>query len=72
MLPCRPGWQRIQPTTARLIEVVAISLEQPAVERHIESSDRVRICVVQLESELYAHAGGRMTEAEWQLLHTYR
>jgi hypothetical protein len=66
----RPNWRKLQPATLQLVEALAHSSVQPVVERQVVSS-RGAACV-RLESDLYAKAGGRLNEGEWEQLQRYR
>jgi hypothetical protein len=68
----RVAWQHLQPAMRRTIELVATLDAAPLVERHVQSGDLRHACAVQVESELYARSGGRMTDAEWRELHAHR
>ncbi|KAI8469434.1 MAG: hypothetical protein J3K34DRAFT_522200 [Monoraphidium minutum] len=83
----RPSWRQLPAKTQRLVELAAVATSPPLVHRSLEAdgapaaaaaeggggaAGQQQLAAMSIEAESYAHAGGRMTQAEWQALNTYR
>lgn len=63
------------------MELAAVATSPPLVHRSLEAEGAPtgaggaggqQLAAMSIEAENYAQAGGRMTQAEWQALNTYR
>lgn len=68
------SWARLRPGVQQLIQSVALASNKPMVERDVPLGvgNPGQKAKVKLDADLYARAGGRLSESEWQNLQTHR